>query len=308
MLCATAVCGNARAQEPPADAAAARALFDEALGDMKAGRWEVACPKLERGMLLDHGTGLRHNLALCYEHTKRPASAWVLFNEVAADAKAQGQTQRAQVARTHAAALEPLLSFLVVSVPSSSLVPGLEVKRDGKLLDPPQWGRKVPVDPGTHVVDASATGRQSMRKEVGVDKEGTAFSVTVPLLPPVAQTPPAAPPQAPKSELTTARKLALVAAGVGVVGVGLGSFFGLRAISKNNQSNDQGCTGDVCTPDAAQTRRDARTNGDISTVGFVIGAAGLAGAVALWIYGKPAATPKTSLIPGPGTLLLQGVF
>jgi len=63
--------GDARA----ADAPAAQALFDEAKRAMADGRWAEACPKLEESERLDPSIGTAFNLARCYEHVGRIASA-----------------------------------------------------------------------------------------------------------------------------------------------------------------------------------------------------------------------------------------
>ncbi|MBI5534678.1 MAG: hypothetical protein HY898_18275 [Deltaproteobacteria bacterium] len=303
----------AQAADPLPEQGAARALFDEALADMKAGRWTVACPKLERGTLLDRGTGMRHNLALCYEHTGRPASAWSLFVEVAKDAAAQGQPQREQVARAHAAALEPKLSYIVVVVPADSRIDGLEVRRDGQPLAATQWGAKTPVDPGTHAIEAFGPARRTWRKEVSVTQDGETIKVTIPSLVPGSSPgydSDAGEPARPG--LTTTRKVGLVVGGVGVVGIAVGSWLGLRAISRNNESNDLGCVGNECTEAGAAARRSARSDGNLSTIGFAVGAAGLVGGAALWIFGGPSGTSRASIHAGHGTALsgitLQGAW
>ncbi len=294
---------DVRAAEAAAgDQSTARALFDEALADMKADRWDSACPKLERGMLLDRGIGMRHNLALCYEHTGRLASAWTLFTEVSVDAAAQGESRRAQVARGHADAIEPKLSYIVLVVPDEARIAGLNIRRDGAPVAASAWGLKIPLDPGMHQIDASAARRRAWHMDVAVDRGGATILLKIPVLEPETPANRAIPVAAPTG-LTTTRKLALVAGAVGVVGIAVGSIFGFRALSKNSESNESGCNGNVCTEGAAQIRRTARTAGDISTVGFVVGAAGLIGGAALWIVGKPTDSTGATLQPGHGSAL-----
>ena len=305
-------CPRVAHADPLPEEGTARTLFDEALADMKAGRWTAACPKLERGTLLDRGTGMRHNLALCYEHTGRPASAWSVFVEVATDAVAQGQTQRAQSAKAHAAALEAKLSYVIVVVPSESRFDGLEVRRDGRVLRSTEWGARVPVDPGTHVVEAFGPGRRPFRKEAPVVRDNETVTVSIPMLAAYGSSEAPQSPGRPTSGMTTSRKLAIVAGGIGVIGVAVGSFFGLRAISRNNESNRLGCIGNECTEAGAAARRSARSDGNLSTIGFAVGGAGLVGGLGLWLMGAPSESTRVSVLPGHGTALggftLQGAW
>src|SRR6185436_13105064 len=89
------------------DSAAARALFTEGRQLMSAEKYAEACPKLEESLRLDPGMGTRFNLAHCWEKIGRSASAWAMFLDVAAAARAAGQQQRDTAAKERAAALEP---------------------------------------------------------------------------------------------------------------------------------------------------------------------------------------------------------
>src|SRR5215471_17101917 len=124
------------------DEAAARALFAEGRKLVAGGEYEAACPKFEESFRLDPGIGTGFNLADCWEHVGRTASAWARFLGVAAAAKALGQTERERVARERAAALEPQLSRLTVSVAAQD--DGLAVQRDDVALGPASWGLALP--------------------------------------------------------------------------------------------------------------------------------------------------------------------
>ena len=83
-LVAIAFASGATAAEPTqADKVAARALFDEGRNLSAAGKYNEACVKLEESQRLDPGTGTMFNLADCYEHVGRTATAWSLYLEVA---------------------------------------------------------------------------------------------------------------------------------------------------------------------------------------------------------------------------------
>ncbi len=83
----------------------------------------------------------------------------------------------------------------------------------------------------------------------------------------------------PRAQRTTA----LVVGGVGIAGVALGTVFGLTAISNWNRARSE-CTSGVsgCSQDALDLQPIVKSDATWSTVGFVVGAAGLLGAALLW--------------------------
>src|SRR6266545_6749182 len=92
----------ARAFAAAGDEAAARALFLEGRKLVDEGNYADACPKFEESLRLDPGTGTSFNLADCFEHVGRTASAWARFLDVAAASKAADQADRERVARARA--------------------------------------------------------------------------------------------------------------------------------------------------------------------------------------------------------------
>jgi hypothetical protein len=117
----------------------------------------VACPKFEASLKLDPGLGAILNLADCYEKNGQTASAWAEFREASAAARASGSKDREDLARQRAAALEPKLSRLTIVVGKQSA----QVTRDGTSVDSAAFGTAMPVDPGKHVIEATATTASS---------------------------------------------------------------------------------------------------------------------------------------------------
>jgi serine/threonine-protein kinase len=102
--------------------------------------------------------------------------------------------------------------------------------------------------------------------------------------------------------LGTQQVVALVAGGVGVVGVGVGSWFGLRAMSRRDHARDI-CPAD-CDDDAGRDAwRDAVSAGNLSTAGFVVGGTALAAAAVLWLT-----APVGNLRVGLGHLGWEGAL
>lgn len=180
------------------DEVAARVLFSEGRRLAAAGDYPAACPKFEESFRLDPGIGTSFNLADCWQHIGRTASAWARFLDVAASARAAGQIERERLARQRASDLEPQLSRLVVAV--SAADDGLSVQRDGSAVRDASWGVAVPVDPGPHLIEASAPGKKKWSSNIEVPAEGQLVSVAIPVLEDQPQTVdrrPAAPPAPP---------------------------------------------------------------------------------------------------------------
>ncbi|HEU4407869.1 MAG TPA: hypothetical protein VFS43_21590 [Polyangiaceae bacterium] len=289
----------------------AQELFDRAKALHAEGRYEQACPLFARSEVLEPGIGTKLYLADCYEQIGRNASAWSNFLKAAASARARGQAERERVALARASALEPQLSKIGVVVASeSAALAGLSVRRDGESLPASQWGAFVPVDPGLHTVEASAPGRRPFAQRVLVAAGAARVQVLVPLLAPASAPAPA--PPAPAAG--RGRVIAALALGsVGVAGLALGTFFGLRAFSLYDEAKASCERGepDRCTPEGVDKQRDASRAALSSTVGFAAGGAALALGGALLLLGRPAAAPARaawSLSGGPGGVTLKGSF
>ncbi len=297
------------ARAESADSAVAQALFDQAKALLAAGHAAEACPKLEESQRLDPRSGTLLNLANCYEQTGRLASAWTRYVDAAVAAQASGNPERETVARERAAALAPRLSRLAIVVaPALKNLPGLELRRDGVVVGQPAWGLALPSDNGEHRVPATAPGHQAIETLLSVTDEGKTTTVNVPELTPLA--PDAEPGPQASPGLGTARVAALVMGGIGVVGVGVGTVFGLVSKSKHNEA-EKYCNGVACTDQRGVAAGDAaQTAGDISTVTMIVGGVGLAAGLTLWLT-----APKTNTNPasaqvglGLGTLQVKGTF
>jgi serine/threonine-protein kinase len=270
------------------DRVAAQALFEQGKELITAGRHAEACAKFDESQRLDPGIGTQFNLADCYERVGRFASAYALYVDVAARSKTAGQAQREAVARERAAALKPKLTRLVIVIPEEVKVTGLEVQRDGASVGSAQWGLPIPVDPGLHKVLVKAPGKQSWEGSIEVPNDAQQHALSVPrlLAAPQQSATNTADSSSPRDSEIGAwplqKTLGLVAGGIGVVGLGVGGFFGLRAINKNKDSKPYCDDGGNCIEPGFGYREDARSAGNIATVGFAVGAVGLIGGAVLF--------------------------
>jgi hypothetical protein len=313
----------AHAEDPPLNDAQRRAdaLFFEARQLMAAGKYGEACPKLAEASRAHPGIGILLNLGDCDAHIGKVGSAWNAFHD-AADAAQRASDEREKEARARMAELEPHLDRLMISVPPASNVAGLGVRLDGAPLDRAAWGAPMVVDPGMHTLDAQAPGRKPWTNSIEVLTPAT--SVTIPELELVAPPPAAVQTTAPAptpSEQTVApsggldhRTWALVAGGVGVVGVAVGSVFGILSMSHKSDGNTHcqlGPSGNECDPAGVQARSDAISTGNVSTIAYIVGAAGLAAGAVLWFtapHREGASAPTVGIAAGLGAVQLRGAW
>ncbi|HEV8550213.1 MAG TPA: hypothetical protein VGQ57_14315 [Polyangiaceae bacterium] len=270
------------------DKALAEELFREGQSLMNEKRYSEACPKLVESQRLDPGTGTLLNIAACHEREGKTATAWAEYGEVVTLARKDGREDRVSYAQERLKAVEPQLSRLRIVLSAGADVPGLTVKLDGNAVGRPALGVAVPVDPGPHVVAVSATGKQPWDSTVDVAPGPAQQELVIPTLadapaaPAKGAEPASGNPAESSNGSNTQRLVAYGLAGAGVVGVVIGTVFGIKAINKNADSDDHGCQGDRCTPAAAELRNDARTAGNVSTIAFIAGGALIAGGAVLY--------------------------
>lgn len=261
-----------------ADAADADALFREGRALLDAGEPERACEKLSASQRLERAAGTALALGMCHEARGRLASASQSYLEAESLGRATDRPALADAARRRAAALEPRLSRLEVRVDAP--VEGLEIRLDGLHMPSTRWSKRLAVDPGDHVIDATAPGHESARFTVTVGKGAAAEASFV--LPRLRALAPAglvavrsvshegAPPSG-----AFQRGAGLAIAAAGAVGVGVGSYFGLRALDRGEEARSL-CPLSPCT-DArgVSLNEEARSSALASTVALSAGASAI---------------------------------
>ncbi len=268
-----------------ADRAAAQALFDEAQELKEADEWEEACKKFEGSRALDPALGTQLNLADCYEHIGRTASAWVNFVEVA---QADDDERRAGFARKRADGLKPRLTKLQINVEEPA--DGMVVKRDDVEVAQPTWGTLVPVDPGSYEISATAPGKHSWSDTVDVVGEGEAIEIDVPALvddlsdsgddddDDSGDTTTADPDEGGGSGQLIAGG---VITGLGAVGMVVGVAFTVIAHGKYDESKDECLTDEPnrCFAAGVELREDAQSAQTVYAVSYILGGAALVAGV-----------------------------
>jgi hypothetical protein len=328
-----ATSASARAQGTSAPVA--DALFRDAARAFQAGRTHEACEKFAESNKLDPQLGTLLYLATCHEKEGRTATALAEFTELLEKARARAEGNRARYAEDHIAALKVRISRVELVIGADVKVG--EITMDGASLGAAAWSTPLPLDPGEHTLTFAAPRKKTRELKITVNATPGTQRITIeplededgmrPLEPsqgserPVtngAQEPTsAAQPPPPRAVVAgsrgSKRPLGYVAFGVGVVGLGVGAVFGLRALSKKS-IGDAGCEGNRCTADGLTAQSDARTAATISTVGFGVGVAAVALGTYLTLANAPAKSPSTSLRVAPfvgagsGGAVVQGAW
>jgi hypothetical protein len=326
LCCVSCMFGSSRlhAQLLPGDKAAAQGLLEEARRLVDQRHYATACVKLEESRALDPAAGTLLTLADCYEKTGRTASAWSTFRETAAAARRTSDAERERIARDRAKDLQPSLSYLTVITWKGQ---DIEVARDGRRIDTALIGTAIPVDPGSHQIVASAPGKRSWSTKVNVRERSDRVTVSVPILAEDPTSAAAAPgfdrdaintrtddyPMPEASGGGVQRAFAIVAAALGVAGVATGTVFGLKAGSTMDEAKAQ-CTGpgfkypNNCSDSSVRLSEDAVQSGQISTVGFIAGGAGIATFALLWLTAPSSSDSSVSLAVAPLAVDLKGRF
>jgi len=194
----------------------------------------------------------------------------------------------------------------------------VKISVDGTLLASALDGRPLVLDPGEHTFTFEAAGQPPVEKKL-VLREGEKERHESVVIGPVVAPPPVVPPPAATSNWSTRKTLAVVGAGVGIVGIALGSGWGAYAISSQNREKSD-CSKSAC-PNPRQATADYNTatqDATASTVAFVVGGILVATGAVLWLTAPKqsdgAAPPSGSLRVAPtvgangGGLVLIGGF
>jgi hypothetical protein len=190
----------------------------------------------------------------------------------------------------------------------------VKVTMDGEVLAERLEGSALSLDPGEHTFVFETAGQPPLEKKFVIRESQKdrreAIRFGGPAAAPVPGTPPVDYPQSPEPShgLGTQKILGIVAAGVGVVGLGVGSAFGLIAMSK--KSDAQKICPDKCADESGVNAwSDAVSAGNVSTALFIVVGVGIAGAAVLWFTAPSSsgvASPQVGF--GFGSVQVKGTW
>lgn len=299
-------------------ATAAEVLFREAIEAIDHGNVKIACAKFEESQKLDPAIGTLMNLAACHEREGKTATAWTEYAQAASQAASSGQKEREKLARTRVLALEKQVRRVVVTAPTRP-ARGMAVKLDGDVFT--TFGSAVPLDPGEHVLEASAPGKKPWRTTVRVASTAGTDTQAIPDLAdappdpvppptPVAVRPPprtggagpaptvttSAPAAAEQDRGTGSRRtqLGYVVGGAGIASLALGGYYWSVTATKDAHRKDAlaASPGNPEAQAAAATLRDQALRAQAyAVVATGVGIVGL-GAGLLLVLTAPKSRPS----------------
>lgn len=226
-----------------------------------AGKYAEACPKFAASNELDPKGGTLLNLAMCHEKIGRIASAWAEFARARDLSTSEKRPERAEFAEQRIAVLAPMISRVKIDVEIDAS--DLRVSLDGIAVPRAGWNDPMPVDPGTHEIDAISE-RGSFARTFVVSDGASTTEVRIDHLDP----PPAPPPPPPRTWRTiTIASGVLLALG----GATLGATFGGLALDKRSEAENLCRMGDCAAGRRANDAGIGYAWG--SNISFVVAAA-----------------------------------
>jgi hypothetical protein len=288
------VSGVAAAVDREADA---ERLFREGQELMEDRRFGEACPKFEAAYTKDHSLGTLLNLAFCHKEQGAIWYAWLEFREAEVKATELNRPDRRDFAKQRLAELEKQLPKAVIDNPQKVLLTEVLVE-DRKVFEA-ERGAVFAAEAGPRRFIFKAKGKKNGAALVNIAKGDKVQHISLPDMDDGSDetaTAKVETPERPKVESSPAkddadpgaaqRTVGWVAAGVGVVGMVVGSIAGIATLSSP-------CAGaDKCRPDE---HTSATTTGWISNIGFAFGVLGIGGAVYLLVTAPPPLqAPKAS--------------
>jgi hypothetical protein len=304
----------ARAEPNDQDKALASSLFDEAKALLVEGKVSAACRKLEESRRLDPLPGTILNLGVCHEREGLMASAFAELREARALADRDHRDDRVALADEHMKAIGPKISSIVVVVDPAADSPGLTLTRDGSPIGRAAWGTRIPVDPGDHLLEASAPNKAPWKTMLTVRGDGDVQTVTLTALedlPPVSTTPapsllgevsrlsPTAEPQSLPRQSLSPRQIGGIATGAtGVVAIGVGTYFGIKAVSDHDAPGAL-CMSHPCSTQSLSLNDSAKVAADASTVTLILGLSALGTGTVLWFWKRRGSAESKATVVGP---------
>ncbi|MEO8875400.1 MAG: hypothetical protein ABI461_07430 [Polyangiaceae bacterium] len=271
-----------------ADKATARQLGLEGEDALNKKDYKTAEDKFKRADALYHALTLTLGLARAQAANGKLVAAQESYNRVLHEGAPAGSppafVRAVDDARKEVDAVSAQVAQVVVSVTGSD---DPTVTLDDTPFPNAALGVKRPVDPGNHVVKATAKGYKPGEAHFTVAPagEGTA-SIALEADPNaiVAQQPAGAnhtepPPVAPSSKPIN-KTIGYAALGVGAAGVVVGGIFGALALGAHGSLNDE-CPNGNCPASKQDDISSYHTKGTVSTIGFIVGGVGLAAGAVL---------------------------
>jgi hypothetical protein len=283
---------------------------------MDEGRYDIGCKALAESLRLDPRSGTLFTLAVCESRWGRIATAMARFDEylrlyerLAPEQKAH-QGERPKAAREERDKLAAEVPKLMLLLPPGA-PEGTIVKRNGEVVGEAALGIALPVDPGEHVLSAQAPGGPVWKNRISIGKgEMQQVTLEVKPAPVTSQTQPPPNANAMTAEASprdggkgpSGRRIAAYAVdGVGLAALVMGGVSGGLALAKKGVTEEHCGSGigstdkTACNKTGLEAAQSMESLGIVSTVGFVVGLAGVGTATVLLLTEPKHANPSAGV-------------
>lgn len=284
---------------PPTDAQRALDLGYEGDALFEKGKWDEAFERFQQADALAHSPVFVVYMARCRRKAGRLIEAAALYARVTAEALPANAPKPFVAALADASAelkdVRSRIPSVRVEVRGRS-ASEVELRVDGRVI---AAGDVVELDPGSHVVLATAPGAEA-RKTVELKEGSREVAVELVLEPGRGA---ASEPKITKGSLVPG----ILTLSLAALGLELGAIAGGLA-ARDASSVKEGCVGNHCLRDDAETLDRAKLLATASTVGFVVGGVSLATGIVLIAVRPGGGEASPTVTVGPTGAQLQLSF
>jgi hypothetical protein len=285
--CLTLLAIVASTRAAHADSDRAQQLFDEGIAALSRADYMTACSRLTESLQEESSVGTLVKLAECEEKRLLLTDARSHLAQALDLAEKTGDL-RIDAIRLRVARIEQIAPKLRIVRP----LPGVAVTVDGAPLAEDHFDLPYAIDPGHHVISASAAGHAEWR----FDAETRLDHTTVVVIPPLLELPLLSPPQVtPRAVMDSSRTTTDVQrlAGYALVGAGgvalaVGAVAGLMALHAKSTHCD---AAGICDPGSTD---GIKTAAAVSNVGWISGGVLLGTGTVLMILAPKSSTSAAS--------------
>lgn len=314
MACALLV--SAFLMAPPASAqgqlAVARKFYQEGLRAEKAEQWEKAAEKYQRALDIKETPQLWLRVGICFEELGRLTSALNAYERGAEQAELDGKAQVVKVLTDKLEGLRPKVPTLTLQVAEPP--EGLRITIDGRDVAVSTLGTKLPIDPGEHVIEATAPGYSTVTESTVIETGDEELTLVLAIDPDAREVSTTEVPDDPPSAVLWPGALVT---GVGVAGLVVGGV--LLGVAQGQEGDVDDRCGGPERLSCPQSQRDdieaTLANAERLRIGGFVslgvgGAAAVTGVVLLLMAPEPArdAILLPTWGPGYGGITARGSF
>lgn len=294
------------------------------------GNLDAAVIEFERAYELAPAYQVLFNIAVVYRDKNDRASALRAFERYLSEGGSKIDAKKRKDVEIEISKLKDVVATLRVKVN----IQGATIFLDDFPVGKSPLSESLLVNVGRHKIEAKKdgfkddsllfvlAGRDNQTIELKLSEIKKEPVVVAPSPSPTAPPPTIiiAPPTAtaPAESGTSLKGIGYTLGTLGIIGIGVGSYFGLSARADWNKAKDLGCTDGKCPSKSAQDKsKSARDSANLSTLGFGVGGVALIAGVVLFLTsdGDPpqsAEQKKIQISPSlgkhEGGVVLGGTF